>query len=104
LAIVRIECTGGGDGISVRAITLTAERGSLSLALYLWGIAPLGVGLTGRGVEHPPPLSPACQRERFSWMVTPPLFHHVTGNLSPSTTPAPRRVPRLLPPPPGGGQ
>ena len=30
------------------------------MALYLWGIAPVGEGLTGRGMEHPPPLSLAC--------------------------------------------
>jgi len=25
--------------------------------VYRWGIATLGEGLMGRGVEHPPPLS-----------------------------------------------
>jgi len=72
------------------------------MALYLWDIAPRGEGPTGRGVEHPPPLSLACHRERFSWMVTPPLFHRVTENLSRRSTPTTRPLRGLLPPPPEG--
>jgi len=73
------------------------------MALYLWENRQSGEGLTGRGERNfPPPLSLACHRERFSWMVTLPLFHRVTENLSRRITPAARRVPRLLPPPPGG--
>jgi len=43
---------------------------------------PVGEGLTGRGMEHPPPLSPAALVERFSLI-----------------TPTTRRFQRLLPPP-----
>ena len=74
----------------MRVIASTAERLSASVVVRLWGIAPVGEGLTGRGVEHPPPLS-----------------RRVTGNgfqCEQSTTPASRRFQRLLPPPQGGGQ
>ena len=57
------------------------------MALYLWGIAPAGVGLTGRGMEHPPPLSLAC---------------HCDTVLTSGNTPATRPLRGLLPPPPGG--
>ena len=84
MMIVRIQCTGAGRGFRLRVFTLTAERGSLSLALYRWGITPLGVGLTGRGVEHPPPLSLACHRERCSSQRAEP-------------PPAPCRTPKTAP-------
>ena len=59
MAIVRIQCSGLKQdlwGVSGE----TAKRLPDPRRLYPWGIAPLGVGLTGRGVEHPPPLS-LCQ-------------------------------------------
>jgi len=72
-----------GEGVHVDG----RERIPL-MAVHLLDIANRGEGLTGRGMEHPPPLSPVSAVEWYS-----------------STTPAARRVPRLLPPPPeGGGQ
>ena len=35
------------------------------MALYLRGIAPVGEGLTGRGMEHPPPLSRCVTEDVF---------------------------------------
>jgi len=59
------------------------------VALYLQGIAPVGEGLTGRGMEYPPPLSPAYQPDTlFPWEVEKP--------------PPPGRYRGLLPPPPDG--
>jgi len=52
---------------------------------------PRGEGLTGRGMEHPPPLSPVYHRER--------LFLRIA-----ETPPPPGRSRGLLPPPPGGGR
>ena len=61
----------------------------LPMAVCRWGIAPLEEGLTGRGVEHPPPLSLASQSDTlFPWEVEPP--------------PPPGRLRGLLPPPPEG--
>jgi len=57
---------------------------------YLWGIAPLGVGLTGRGERDVPPLlSLAYHRERYMTCRPPP---------------PPGRYRGLLPPPQGCGQ
>ena len=57
------------------------------MALYLRDIAPWGRGSTGRGVEHPPPLSPASLVERYS-----------------PTTPTARPLPRPPPAPSRGGR
>ena len=78
---------GGGDGISLRVFTLTAGGCLLPVAPYLRGIATLGVGPAGEGGGTSPPPSLASLVERYSL-----------------TTPTARRVPRLLPPPQGGGQ
>jgi len=51
--LARWPCT--GTRISVRVITLTAVGCSL-VALYRWGITPMGVGLTGRGERFRSPL------------------------------------------------
>jgi len=48
------------SGVSVH--TDGRERISL-MEPYKGRIAPVGEGLTGRGVEHPPPLSLACHRD-----------------------------------------
>ena len=58
------------------------------MALYLRGIASVGEGLTGRGMEHPPPLSHASPIERFS-------LEHPHLPAAPRPPPAPFR---------GGGQ
>jgi hypothetical protein len=63
LAIVRIQCTGRWKQDFNGVFNIEPQRYASPMAPYLWGIATLGVGLTGRGVEHPPPLS-----------------RHVTGN------------------------
>ena len=65
------------QGCSHRAADLLILAGTL----YRWDIAPVGVGLTGRGRNAPSPVA-ACH-----W-----------------STPASRRFQRLLPPPQGGGQ
>jgi len=81
---------GEQERISVRVFTLTAEKGSPPLTLYLRDIAPVGERLTGRGVEHPPPLSLACHRD--------------TG-LTSGNTPTARPLTRPPPAPSrGGGQ
>ena len=59
--IARIQCTGGGGGISMRAFTLTAGEVVSSMALYLrdialWGGARRG----GGGGDVSPPMSSAC--------------------------------------------
>ncbi len=78
---------GGMNGISVRVIALTAGEVVCSWQC-VYGISPpWGRGSTGRGVEHPPPLSPASLVERYS-----------------PTTPTARPLRGLLPPPQGGGQ
>jgi len=71
VAIVRIQCTGRKRDfmeLSVRPIRACLLQGTVSM-----GNRPLGVGLTGRGVEHPPPLSWRVTRERFSWSTPSPV-------------------------------
>ena len=62
--MTRWPCTGGKrifGGVYHR------EPGEVmhSRAVYRWGIAPVGEGLTGRGRNAPSPVS-TCHRERFS--------------------------------------
>ena len=72
-----------GPGRAVSAAEIRLSRHCI------YGNRPLGAGPTG--VEHPPPV--ACVLvERFSWMVTRPVFI-VTENLSRWSTPA--RPPRV---------
>ncbi len=52
--LARIQCTGTRQDFG-RVFTSTAERGSPPENVSM-GNRPLGVGLTGRGVEHHPPL------------------------------------------------
>jgi len=54
LAIVRIQCPGGREGIPVRVFTLATERGSLSWQC-IDGISPRGGGADGEGAERPFP-------------------------------------------------
>ncbi len=76
---------GGMSGISVRVFTLTAGEVVCSWQC-IYGISPRGGGgSTGRGVEHPPPLSPASLVERYS-----------------PTTPTARPLPRPPPAPSRG--
>ena len=75
------------SGVSVH--TDGRERISL-MEPYKGRIAPVGEGLTGRGVEHPPPLSLACHRDNV---------------LTSGNTPAARPLTRPPPAPSrGGGQ
>jgi len=92
LAIARIQCTGEQEEDLGGVFTLTAERLPASpLALYLWGIAPLGGGADGEGDgTFPAPVARASPGTSF------PANSRIT--------PTSRRVPRLLPPPRGGGQ
>ncbi len=81
---------GEQERISVRVFTLTAEKGSPPLTLYLRDIAPVGVGLAMEGAERPPPLSLVC---------------HCDTVLTSGNTPAARPLPRPPPAPSrGGGQ
>jgi len=92
----------GFHGVFGETATRLPDPGTL----YRWDIANRGRRLDGEGERNfPPPLSLACHRERFSWMVTPPLFHRVTENLSRWITPHLPAAPRPPPAPSrGGGQ
>ncbi len=79
LAIVRIQCPGGRNGVSVRVFTSSRGSAHPDRDTVSMGYRPAGVGLTGRGRNAPSPVA-ACH-----W-----------------STPASRRFQRLLPPPPEG--
>ena len=69
-------------------VFMTAERTS-PVAPYRWGITPVGEGLTGRGVEHPPPLSRHGTENLSRWKPLSCLPHLWLNGL------------RGSPPPPG---
>ena len=48
----------------------TSSRGDALPRQCIDGISPRGEGLTGRGTEHPPPLSPVSQKNLSRW-ITP---------------------------------
>jgi len=79
--LARWPCPGGGSRISVKGVHVDGRGVVSSLAVYQGRIANRGRGRQGGGGT---PL---------------PLSRRVAGNI-----PAARRVPRLLPPPQGGGQ
>ena len=56
----------GGERIFGGVSGETAKRLPDPRRLYRWRITPVGVGLAGEGVEHPPPLSHASPIERCS--------------------------------------
>ncbi len=77
---------GQGEDLS-GVFTLTAERGSVPWHC-IDGNRPVGEGLTGRGVEHPPPLL-LCQplngiprRESITPTSRPGYFRKRVWNLS----------------------
>jgi len=88
MAIDRIQCTGERSGIFGWGVHVDGREVVSSLALYLWRIAPWGVG-----VEHPPPLSRRASGNVF-WG-TPPPPRARTG---PTATPL--SAPHHPPPPP----
>ena len=53
------------------------------MALYLRDIAPVGEGLTGRGMEHPPPLSRRVTEDVF------PCEQSINPRLPAATAPPP---------------